>query len=61
MFIPVLEDELEQRQKDFDVWVEQYLAARTAIEVIRQREAEPKTSLAKFLFSRQSAGNANPA
>lgn len=54
MFLTLLDDELEIRQKDFEQWVDHYLTAKEAVEVIKQREAEPKTSLARFLLSRRS-------
>lgn len=53
MFHSLLDDELATRQQDFHEWVDRYLVAKAAVELVKQRAGEPKTSLARFLNSRR--------
>lgn len=55
MVLYFLEDEVEQRWREFEAFVAEYTKACEALEAQARQAAEPKSTLARFLASRHVA------
>jgi hypothetical protein len=54
MVLQELEEELELRRQELEAYIAAYLKAEEAVRANARQAAEPKSTLARFLSSRQA-------